>query len=181
MNRVTLESRLLDVNKEQTPFAAASALTIAAAAAGCAMAALRGRARTRHAWPLAGLLAGLAVDEYVVVHERRRRRAPAAGAVPRLGQRDLADRLPAGDGSRFLLFIAVARHASDEGRRRLLVGLGLLVAAMLAEVVSAPFSTDETAAGLVHALEGAVEEACELGGWGLLTVATLRLAVGARE
>ncbi len=88
--------------------------------------------------------------------------------------------LPA-TGAVFLLFIAVARHASDEGRRRLLVGLGLLVAAMLAEVVSAPFSTDETAAGLVHALEGAVEEACELGGWGLLTVATLRLAVGARE
>ena len=77
-----------------------------------------------------------------------------------------------------LCVLAGRRGPVDLGPARILAGLvatglRLLMAAVLLEVVSAPFSTPSTQGGLVHAFEGALEEGCELGGWGLLVVGLL--------
>lgn len=176
-NRVTVRSSLLDANMEGTPFAAVSALLVAAAAAGCAVAAVTGAMRARMAVPLAGMLAFLALDEWFKLHER-----VVWHALELLGLSESWDSvvwpavyLPL-TGSVALLVLRVSRQAEPRIAGLLRVGLALLVTAVALEVVSAPFSTATTAAGLVHLLEGAVEEGCELAGWGLIALGVSRLA-----
>lgn len=60
------------------------------------------------------------------------------------------------------LIIRIARSGSRATLRGVLVGLSLLGAAVVAEVVSAPWSTGEN---IVHTIEGGIEEALELAGW----------------
>lgn len=170
-NRLTLGTPALDVNREQTVFSLTGALTIAAAAVGAALVVRAGTPPAR-ALLLAGLLAFLAVDEFFVIHEPLGVRAAA-----QLGLSSDYDSvlwpvvyLPL-VGLVFLLVVMLAREAPDDIGPLLLTGLACLVAAVVLEVVSYPFSTAETGPGAVHALEGAVEEGLELAGWGVLASA----------
>lgn len=164
----------LDVHAEGTIFSALAAVTITALAGLCVLAGRRGAVELAPARVLAGLLGFLAVDEFFVVHER-----VGDGAVRLLGLSEGWDSvlwpllyLPL-LGVVFLQFLAFSRLAPREVGGLAVIGLRLLVAAVLLEAVSAPFSTPATYGGLVHAFEGAVEEGLELGGWGLLVVALL--------
>jgi len=173
VNRVTIEKTALDVNAEGTVFSFASALTIAAAAIGCALTTRVGEPRL-NASVLAGALGFLAVDEFFVLHERL-----GVRVAELLGLSSDWDSvvwpvvyLPL-VGLVLLLLAALARRAPHDIGRLVVTGLGCLVAAVVLEVVSYRFSTSETHRGLVHALEGAAEEGLELAGWGLLAAATL--------
>ena len=177
LNRGTIATSALDVNAERTVFSLASAITIAAAALGCAL-----TRRVGEPWlttsVLTGVLAFLSVDEFFVIHERLGVRVAAL-----LGLSSDWDSvvwpvvyLPL-VGLVFLLFLHLSRRAPREIGRLVLTGLGCLVAAVVLEVASYRFSTSETHRGLVHALEGAVEEGLELSGWGLLATATLTWAL----
>lgn len=170
-NRLTLGTPALDVNREQTVFSLTGALVIAAAAVGAALVVRAGTPPVR-ALLLAGLLAFLAVDEFFAVHEPLGVRAAAA-----LGLSADYDSvlwpvvyLPL-VGLVLLLVVRLAREGPDDIGPLLLTGLACLVAAVVLEVVSYPFSTAVTGPGPVHALEGAVEEGLELAGWGLLASA----------
>ena len=176
-NVATVQTDQFDVNAERNVFAFVAALTIYTAGLGCALLAVQGR-HPRAALPLSLLLGFLAVDEFFVLHERAGVRAAAL-----LGLSEDWDSvvwpalyLPLLAAVAALL-VALARRAPAAPRRLVHAGLACLVGAVLLEVVSFRYSTPTTASGLVHALEGAVEEALELSGWGLLAVALLSWAV----
>jgi len=174
VNYFTWEVRWLDVNEEYTPFSAMGALTLAAAAGGAFLLVRAGLAARRVGWSLAALLAVFALDEFFSLHERGTDLLLDLVGV----SRDLdsvvwpALYLPM-TGAAFLLMVLLARRAPESVRRLLYVGLALLVIAVVAEIASAPFSTADTADETVHAIEGVFEEACELGGWGLIALALL--------
>lgn len=169
-----IHSVRLNVNSEHTPFSATQALVIAAAAVGAVLAVRGGGLRPARGWTLGVLLAFLAVDEYFVVHERI-----GVGTTRLLGLSDDWDSvvwpivyLP------LLLAVVVllvdaSRHSPRVPGRLVLLGIASLGAAVVLEIASAPFSTAETAGGVVHAVEGAFEEAAELGGWGLIAIGLL--------
>jgi hypothetical protein len=180
-NWFTVRTPALDVNHEGSPFTAVSALTVGLAAGSSAVAVLTRAVPARLGVPLAGLLAFLALDEWFRLHERIVWHALRLLGLP--GSWDSVVwpllYLPL-TGSVALLVLLVARRAGSPLAGLLQGGLVLLVLAVGLEVASAPFSTETTADGLVHALEGAVEEACELGGWGLLALGSARLAAPGR-
>lgn len=176
---LTAGATALDVNGERTVAAAVSATVVLVAAMGC-----RALARwTGERWTavLAGLLGFLAVDEVLVIHEK-------VGVVTArvLGLSDAWDSvlwplmyLPL-LALVLAMLVLVAHQADRRVGRTIRLGLGLLVAAVGLEVLSAPFSTASTADGLVHALEGMVEEGFELAGWGLISTGVVAAAVAAR-
>lgn len=148
----------LNVNNEFTVPSLVAGLTIAATAVGCRAAAVSGVVERRFATPLFWILVFFALDELLSIHERVGGRGAALVGLsndwdsmlwpvfylPLLG----------------LVFVGLLRFsgsAPPAAARLIRTGLGLLVLAVVLEVLSAPFSTRETAAGLVHALEGAVE------------------------
>ncbi len=164
----------LDLHAERTVFSLLAASTIAALAGLCVVVGRRADVELGRARVLAALLGFLAVDEYFVIHER-----VGDGAVTVLRLSEGWDSvlwpliyLPL-LGVILLQLLTFARIAPPQVGTLILSGLQLLVAAVVLEVVSAPFSTPATRDGLVHAVEGALEEACEQGGWGLLVVAML--------
>ena len=177
VNRFMLHTTALDVNQEYTVFSLGQGLAIAAAALGCALV-LRAGTPPARALVLAGLLGFLAVDEYFVIHERFGARATEVLGVSSDWDSVLwpIAYIPL-LGLLLLLLFRLARDAPDDIRRLLVIGVGCLAAAVVLEVLSFPFSTEATADGLVHALEGAVEEALELMGWGLLATGTLTWAL----
>jgi len=72
--------------------------------------------------------------------------------------------------------LVACRSAPPASRALVRLGLVLLATSVAAEVLSAPWSTADTHAGLVHAVEGALEEGLELGGWGLVATGLLAWA-----
>ncbi|MGX5656386.1 hypothetical protein ACWKWC_16555 [Geodermatophilus nigrescens] len=171
VNTATARSLRWDVNSEATVFSVLHALVIAAAAAG-AVAVLRAGLLPRGAGLfLAAALVVFALDDLLVLHERA-----TALALRLVGVSPDWDSvvwpvlyLPV-TGAVFLLVAGLARRAPRPDRQLLAAGLALLVAAVVVEMATAAWSTAATASGLGHGLAGAVEEACELGGWGLLAV-----------
>jgi hypothetical protein len=185
LNAMLTDGGYWSVNSENNPIAWAHAAAIVSSAFVCALHALLVEQRRITFTVAAVLLAFLSVDEAIQVHER------IIGRVL-----DWTERSATWDSVLwpivYLPICAVLAWAlwrvSDEAPRpaaRLLVGgLGLLVVAVLAEMVSAPWSDED--GGAVHTVEGAFEEAAELAGW--IAVATgltavllrnLALAVGA--
>lgn len=170
--------RVLDVNLDEGPFTWASTVATFAGAFAAVLAALARPERAWRWWTLAGLLAVLSLDDAALLHER----------VGRLGARVLG--LPIEWDSviwpvvfapillgTFLLLFSIAREVDPRSRRFILVGLVFLALAVVAELVSAPWSGEDD--NVVHTVEGAFEEALELAAWILiaaaLTVGALRL------
>jgi hypothetical protein len=175
LNYGFVHSLRLNVNSEHTPFSATQALVIAAAAVGAVLAARSGGSlRPARGWVLGLLLAFLAVDEYFVVHEQI-----GVGTTQLLGLSDDWDSvvwpivyLPL-LAAVLVLLVDASRHSPRVPGRLLLLGIACLGAAVVLEIASAPFSTAESAGGVVHAVEGAFEEAAELGGWGMIAIGLL--------
>lgn len=177
LNRLGGRVDALDVHAERTVFALASALTVACVALACLLLARSVAVHRGPARALAAMLLFLAGDEVLVVHER-----VGTGAASLLGLSEGWDSvlwpllyLPL-IGAVFLLLLRFAGQAPGGVGHLARRGLALLVLAVVLEVVSAPASTPDTVGGVVHALEGAVEEAFELGGWGLVAVGLLSWA-----
>lgn len=168
----------LDVNAEGTVFALLAAGAMTLTAAGWLLLVARRRVSTRPALVLAVLLLFFAFDEVTAVHERVGVRVALLLGLSRSWDSVLwpVVYLPL-LATVVALTVWLGLRAAEDVRRLALQGLALLAVAVVLEVLSAPFSTPTTGAGLVHALEGAAEEACELGGWGLLALSSLSWAL----
>ncbi len=165
----------LNVNSESTAF---SWLTSVLLFGGAFSAFLAARASSRGARSyllLAGMLAFLSLDEHVQVHER-----VGGTTVRTVGLSEAWDSVvwplmyvPLLGGI-FILLIAVRRDGGARVSRFILVGLGLLAGAVVAEIVSAPWSTGDHP---IHQLEGALEEGLEVVAWTLIAAALTTIAV----
>lgn len=160
-------SQYFSANGENNPMAWSQSAAIFAAAFVCALhtAVVSRRGRTLAA--LAAILAFLSLDEMLIVHERIVGRVLEVLALPIVWDSVVWPvlYLPL-LGALLLLLVRVARQAPKRVGRRVLVGVGLLLAAVAAEVLSAPISTGQD---WPHTVEGAFEEAAELVGWILIT------------
>ena len=175
VNAAFIDSTDLDANVEGNPFTWASTAAMLAGAYASALRALLLRQRRRAFVALAALLSLLSLDEMAVIHERIARRAVEVVGLPAAWDSVLWPALYAPLlGGVFAVLFVVARAAPARAGRYILFGLGLLAAAVVAEVASAPVSTSTNWA---HTVEGAFEEGAELGGWiaiaTALTVITL--------
>lgn len=178
LNAAFFERAELDARAESNAMTwASSVATFAAAFAATLHAVLLSERRRTFAF-IACVFAFFSLDEAIVLHERLAERVLTA-----FGQDTSWDSvvwpalyLPL-TGTVVVLLVPLARTAPTRVRRFVIVGLVLLVAAVAAEVLSAPASTPETAAGWVHIFESAYEEGAELMGWIMiatgLTVSTL--------
>ena len=170
LNWVLDGSQYLSVNGENNPVTWAHSTAIVTAAFVCALHATIVTGRRREWATMAAILAFLSVDESLVVHERIVARVLEVMDLPIVWDSVLWPvlYLPL-LGALLLLLASVARQAPTGAGSPVLVGLGFLVAAVAAEVLSAPIST--AAESWPHALEGAFEEGAELAGWILITTA----------
>lgn len=161
-------SQYLSVNGENNPITWAHSTAIVAAAFVCTLHATVSAWRRREWVAMAAILAFLSYDEMLLVHERIVGRALEVLDLPMVWDSVLWPvlYLPL-LGALLLLLASVARQAPTGAGSLVLVGLGFLVAAVAAEVLSAPIST--VGESWPHALEGAVEEGAELAGWILIT------------
>lgn len=164
----------LDVNLERRPFALVQGVLIALAAVGAFVATSRGLLPRAVGLPMGTVLAFFVVDEVGGIHERL---GVEAGSL--IGLSESWDSviwpiiyMPL---AAFLLMglWRSARLAPPASARLLCIAMGLLVAAVTLEVASAPFSTAETAGGVVHMVEGVFEEGFELVAWGFVAIALL--------
>lgn len=160
----------LDANHEGTPLTWASGVATAAVA----IAALVAAVMTGPRLPLVILglsTAFLSMDDMIALHERL-----AAMLVTALDVSDTWDSLlwPALYLPLMLvtavLILRMTRSGTPEAFRMSLFGLGMLVAAVGLEVVTAPWSSGTN---LVHTVQGGVEEALELGGWVYIATAAI--------
>jgi hypothetical protein len=165
----------LSVGGENNPIAWSHSAAIFAAAFVCALHAATVSERRRIFAALAAILAFLSLDEILIVHERIVSRVLEVLGLPIVWDSVLWPLLYLPLlGALLLLLVRVAREASKEVGLRVLVGLGLLVAAVGAEVVSAPLSTGEN---WPHTVEGGFEEGAELAGWILITTGLTALTL----
>lgn len=177
---LSADIRTIDVNAEYSLFAWLASVEIFAAALACGLLAVSGLGRKAFLLTLAGLIAFLSLDEALVIHERIATRVVA-----------LLDVSPSWDSviwpvlylpllaTVLILLVLESRRGPRLTSLLVLAGLGCLAAAVAAELVSFPYSTDE--GGIPHAIEGAVEEALELGGWGLIATGLLSWFAESRE
>jgi hypothetical protein len=168
LNAAFIGSPHLDANAEGNAPTWANTAVVFSGAFVCALRGLLIRRRRGMFLALAALLAFLSLDEMASVHERIAGHVLNVVGLPIVWDSVLWPALYAPLlGGVFVLLLAAARAAPARAGRCILFGLTLLAVAVVAEVVSAPASTDPN---LVHTLEGAVEEGAELGGW--ITIAT---------
>jgi hypothetical protein len=161
---------------------ASSASTLAAAFLAAGLALLVPRRRHR-LWLLVALLAFLSLDDIARIHETTGRWVLAVGGA------DL-------DYSRLVwpvlflpivlacsvLLLQTAGTMDPRSRRAVCIGLGLLGAAVAAEVVSTAWIANGAAAGSwPDAIEVVFEEGAELAGWILITSALAATAVSLME
>lgn len=160
----------LDANHEGTPLTWASGLATGAVA----IAALVAAVMTGPFLPLLILglsTAFLSMDDMIALHERL-----AAMLVTALALPDTWDSLlwPALYLPLMLvtavLILRMTRSGTVETFRMGLFGLGMLAAAVVIEVVTAPWSSGTN---LVHTVQGGIEEALELGGWVCIATAAI--------
>jgi hypothetical protein len=163
VNAAFIGSAELDVNSEGNAPTWAHSAVVFSVAFVCALHALLVRQRRRMFVALAAILAFLSLDEMVGVHERIVGKVLDLVGLPITWDSLLWPALYVPLlGGLFVLLLAAARAAPARPGRYVLVGLSLLAIAVVAEVVSAPVSTDSNWA---HTIEGALEEGAELGGW----------------
>jgi xanthosine utilization system XapX-like protein len=173
-NTFTRQVSALDVHAERTVFSLLTAVVIGSLAVGCVRVRLRSTLPAPWALVLAGLLGCLAADELVSVHERAGERAAALLGLSVAWDSVLWPLLylPLA-GAVLVLLVLLVVAAPARVRRSVGWGLALLVTAVVLEVLAAPLSAPANVDGVLHALEGALEEGCELGGWGLLAAGVL--------
>jgi hypothetical protein len=161
-------SQYLSVNGEGNPVTWVHSAVIFAAAFVCTLHATILTARRREWAAIAAVLAFLSFDEMLLVHERIVGRVLEVLELPIVWDSVVWPvlYLPL-LGALLLALVTVARLAPTGTGRLVLAGLGFLVAAVAAEVLSAPISTASDSWS--HTLEGAVEEGAELAGWILIT------------
>jgi hypothetical protein len=170
----------LDADADGNAFTWASAgLTMAAGAA----AALLGVARPTRSIPLVltgVVLAFLAVDDLLAIHEEIGFHATAAAGLPGEAVRIVWPivYLP------LLVFAAVVlwrtSRRSAEGPL-VTIGLALLATAILAEVGSSVIAEWLSKGSILYAIEVAIEEAVELAGWATIAIALGRSYVRSRR
>lgn len=182
LNAVFLDKRALNVNFEDNPFAWASTVATFSVAF---VAVVRAVALPRDRLPWVGLAAVAAVvslDDMVAIHED-----VGTEAAEALGLAQSYDSVlwplvyfPL-LGLGVLALVRLARAAPERPRRFIYAALVLLAAALAAEVLSGPWTGGEQE--WPHVIEGAFEEAAELGAWivasAALTVLMLRDLVAA--
>lgn len=161
-------SQYLSVNGEGNPVTWVHSGVIFAAAFVCTLRTTILTERRREWAAMAAMLAFLSFDEMLVVHERVVAEMLEVLELPLVWDSVVWPvlYLPL-LGALLLLLVTVARLAPTGTGSVVLVGLGFLVAAVAAEVLSAPVST--SGESWPHVLEGAVEEGAELVGWILIT------------
>ena len=164
LNAILTDSVYLSVNAENNPFAWLHGVAIFTAAAVCALAAVLTDYHRREFVALTVILSFLSLDEMIYVHEE---------IVARL--LDALDLSTTWDsavwpviylplcGALAVLLVRIASVAPRPAGQLIFAGLALLLVAVAAEIMSAPWSNEE--GGLVHTIEGAFEEAAELAGW----------------
>jgi hypothetical protein len=174
LNAMLTDDGYWSVNSENNPIAWAHAAAIFSSAFVCALHALLVEQRRTTLTVAAILLAFLSVDEAIQVHERLIGRVLDWTGLSATWDSVLWPivYLPVCAVLAWALW-RVSDQAPWPAARLLVGGLGLLVVAVLAEMVSAPWSDED--GGAVHTVEGAFEEAAELGGW--IAVATGLTAV----
>jgi hypothetical protein len=182
INSFTFDVGFLDVNLERRPFALLQGLVIAAAAIGAFMVTARELVSRPVGVALGVVLAFFALDEIAGIHER-----VAVEVGSWMGRSESWDSvlwpvlyLPLAAVVLFCLW-RCALVAPSSNSRLLVTAAALLVAAVVLEIASAPFSTAETAGGVVHKVEGAFEEGFELVAWGLIAIALFTWTVRAGE
>jgi hypothetical protein len=169
LNAAFIGTVALNANAEGNVFAWASGAALVAAALACALHAWLVQDGRRAFVAVAAMLAFLSLDEMTAIHERIVARVVELGDLPIAWDSVLWPVLYAPlVGAVFVLLLVLASAAPPRAGRFIVVGLGLLVAAVVAEVASAPVSTGSN---WPHVLEGAVEEAAELGGWIVIATA----------
>lgn len=159
-----------DANGEGTPLAWASGMATAAVAIGAALAATMTGPVTPM-MTLSAIAAFFSMDDVIGFHDK------ASGFVVRnLGLAPEWDSLLWPPVYLPLVLIAavlvirLGRRGTVASYRAILLGLGLLGAAIVLEIVSAPWSEGTN---VVHTLEGGIEEAIELAGWVLIGTGVL--------
>ena len=168
------EPHLLDADGDFSIWAWGSASTVFVGALASVLLGLtvaRGRAAVY--FGVATILAFLSLDETVGIHERITNDLPAFLGVPVYYSRVIwpAVYLPLLATLAILLLVASRRLAARPARL-VRVGLVLLAVAVAAELSSTALVADgQTGRNLPYAVEVAVEEGCELGGWILIATA----------
>lgn len=172
----------LNADEEGNVLAWAGSASIFAAAFAALVLALTAASVDGRLLAVAGIAAALSLDDAIVLHERLAKRV-----VDALGMSEGAQRLawppiylPLLAVMLFLLLDAARRIPPTAGRS-LRVGLGLLGLAVATELVSAypMIVLDVELGSWPDALEVAVEESAEIGGW-LLIAFALAAAAAAR-
>jgi hypothetical protein len=168
---------LLDADNDASAFTWLSVVAEAAAALAVAVYAASGRIQ-KHYLVLAGAIAFLSLDDEVALHERLGSFRPDFLGIPE----DLTNRvvwpavyLPILAITFFLLW-ELSSHAHPSARKWLRIGLGLLVAGIAFEVLTAPLPTTRDD-GWPYTIETAIEEGVELLGWAVIASATVSIAV----
>ena len=167
-----LEVRLLNVDADSSVFTFASVVATSLAAA---MAALLAALRPRQAVLLLGLAAALAflsLDDAARIHERVSELKTELGPITHFSRIfwplvyfPLLAAVVVG-------LLAVARGMRPALRRLLVIGLGLLAAAIFLEMASPLlFELGYDHGDLGYELEAVIEEGAELGGWMLIALA----------
>jgi hypothetical protein len=169
---------LFDANDDASAFTWLSVTAEAAASTAIAVYAASGRVRRRFL-VLAAALAFLSLDDEVALHER------TAVVVRRdfLGLPDdwinrvvwPAIYLPI-LAAAFILLWDLSQRAYPAARKWLRVGLGLLVAGVALEVLTAPLPTTREDGGWPYTIETAIEEGVEFLGWAVIASAAVAVA-----
>ena len=170
------EPHLLDADGDFSIWAWGSASTVFVGALASVMLGLTvTRGRVGAYFGVAAIMAFLSLDETVGVHERITNDLPALLGVPVYYSRVIwpAVYLPL-LATLAVLLLVTSRRLAARPARLVRLGLLLLAVAVAAELASTALVADgQTGRSVPYAVEVAVEEACELGGWILIATALM--------
>jgi uncharacterized membrane protein len=162
---------VLDANSERTVWTWASALATGTIAVACLLGVCVEPTRWGLFLPLSAVCAFLSLDDMIGVHERVSELIYQALEIPETWDSVIWPvlYLPL-LAVAFVGLIRISSSSPPQIRASIRLGLVALVLAVIVEVVSAPWSTDNNP---VHIVEGGIEEALELVGWTLAATGTL--------
>lgn len=165
--------------QEGTAFSWANATALSVGALAALLTGLAVRANAARGFVLAGLLAFLSLDEHAEVHERAGGQTAQALGLDQETTTSLLWPIVYMPLLALLvvLLLAAAAAGGPQVRRFVLAGIGLLGAAVLIELATAPWTGTQYTT--VHRMEGVFEEAFELVGFVLIAAALLVIALRA--
>jgi hypothetical protein len=168
----------LDADSDANAFTWATTVTTFTAAQCAVVLGLLARARLRTMLVLGAVLAWLSLDDLARLHEHAGGHLASTLDLHRSASKLIWPllMLPLMATAALLLF-RLAREAGGSAGRALLGGLALLVAAIVAEIASAPISNEVGENPIpLYVAEVAFEEAAELAGWVLIAAGLCALA-----